>query len=122
MTPAQSARRLVLLGTVAAGSAVAFWVATTQTLLGQQVADLVLYGRASAPGDVLGAATETLATFLSVVCLYCLTRFDGRRDWWTAGLAGGSIALASLCRPTFLPWLPLVMLVALWQPASWPRR
>jgi len=61
VTPAQSARRLLALGIISAGSAVAFWALTTQTLLGQQVADLVLYGRTSAPPDVSGAASDALA-------------------------------------------------------------
>jgi hypothetical protein len=52
--------------------------------------------------------TETLATFLAVLALWCLARFHDHRYWWNAGLAGGAIGLAVLCRPTFLPWLGLV--------------
>ena len=52
--------------------------------------------------------TETLAAFLSILSLWLLARFDASRNWWNAGLAGGAIALAALCRPTFLPWLGLV--------------
>jgi 4-amino-4-deoxy-L-arabinose transferase-like glycosyltransferase len=52
--------------------------------------------------------TETLATFLAVLSLWCLARFDTQRAWFNAGLAGGAIGLAILCRPTFLPWLGLV--------------
>jgi hypothetical protein len=52
--------------------------------------------------------TETLAAFLAVLSLWLLARFDARRDWFSAGLAGGAIGLAALCRPTFLPWLGLV--------------
>ncbi|HZL88487.1 MAG TPA: hypothetical protein VFB96_08965 [Pirellulaceae bacterium] len=52
--------------------------------------------------------TETLAAFLTVLCLDCLNRFDRQRAPWTAGLVGAAIALAILCRPTYLPWLALV--------------
>ncbi len=45
--------------------------------------------------------TETLATFLATVVLYSLIRFSARPDMWNAGLAGGSLALAALCRPVF---------------------
>jgi 4-amino-4-deoxy-L-arabinose transferase-like glycosyltransferase len=49
--------------------------------------------------------TETLATFLSVVCLLCLTRLSRAPTPWHAGLAGSALALAMLCRPTFMVWL-----------------
>jgi hypothetical protein len=52
--------------------------------------------------------TETLAAFLAILSLWCLARFDAKRGWFEAGLAGGVIGLAVLCRPTFLPWLGLV--------------
>jgi len=52
--------------------------------------------------------TETLAAFLAILALWCLARFHDHRYWWNAGLAGGVIGLAALCRPTFLPWLGLV--------------
>src|SRR5262245_51173109 len=55
--------------------------------------------------------TETLATFLAILSLWCLAKFDENRSWFSAGLAGGVIGLATLCRPTFLPWLVLVGLV-----------
>ena len=57
--------------------------------------------------------TETLAAFLTVLCLYALNRFAADRRPWNAGLAGGAIALAILCRPTYLPWLALVGLAML---------
>ncbi len=38
------------------------WLATTQTEAGQQIADLILYGRILAAPSVLGAARDTLAT------------------------------------------------------------
>jgi len=52
--------------------------------------------------------TETLATFLAVLALWCLSRFSDCRSWFWAGLSGGAIGLAALCRPTFVPWLGLV--------------
>jgi 4-amino-4-deoxy-L-arabinose transferase-like glycosyltransferase len=57
--------------------------------------------------------TETLATFLAILSLWCLTRYSAHRYWWNAALAGGAIGLAALCRPTFLPWLMLVAVVML---------
>jgi len=54
--------------------------------------------------------TETLAALLAVLALWCLARYSTHRYWWNAGLAGGVIGLAALCRPTFLPWLGLVAL------------
>jgi hypothetical protein len=57
--------------------------------------------------------TETLAAFLAIFSLWCLARFDGDRSWFNAALGGGSIGLAVLCRPTFLPWLGLVGLAML---------
>jgi hypothetical protein len=55
--------------------------------------------------------TETLAAFLAMLSLWCLARFDANRSWFNAALAGGAIGLAILCRPTFLPWLGLVVMV-----------
>jgi hypothetical protein len=52
--------------------------------------------------------TETLAAFLAILSLWCLARFDSQRSWFNAGLAGGAMGLAVLCRPTFLPWVALV--------------
>lgn len=49
--------------------------------------------------------TETLATFLAVVGLICLTRLGERPTIAAAAMAGGALAAASLCRPTFLVWL-----------------
>jgi 4-amino-4-deoxy-L-arabinose transferase-like glycosyltransferase len=55
--------------------------------------------------------TETLATFLAILSLWCLARFDTSRSCFNAAFAGGAIGLAVLCRPTFLPWLLFVGLV-----------
>src|SRR4029079_19530514 len=72
--------------------------------------------------------TETLATSLTILSLWCLARFDAIRSWFNAALAGGAIGLAVLCRPTFLPWLALVAvgMLLFHQSAGWlggfPRR
>jgi len=52
--------------------------------------------------------TETLAAFLAILSLWTLVRFTTAPSAFNAALAGGSISLAVLCRPTFLPWLGLV--------------
>jgi membrane-associated phospholipid phosphatase len=61
VTLGQSARRLVVLAIGSAALVVLLWAGTTQTVVGQRVADLILYGRGAADLTVLGAATETLA-------------------------------------------------------------
>jgi hypothetical protein len=57
--------------------------------------------------------TETLATFCSVLAWGLLVRFHFDRNWWNAGLAGGAIGIAALCRPAFLPWMAASALVVL---------
>ena len=70
--------------------------------------------------------TETLATFLAVAGLYFLGRTGreagrgGVSEPLAAGLAGGTLALATLCRPTFLLWLVAVGIVLLCR--AWTRR
>ena len=61
VTPQGSARRLAVVGVVSAALVAAVWVGTTGTVAGQQIADMVLYGRVAADPAVLGAATETLS-------------------------------------------------------------
>ena len=61
VTPQGSARRLAALGILSAALVAAVWVGTTGTVAGQQIADMILYGRAAADPAVLGAATETLS-------------------------------------------------------------
>jgi len=60
MTPRQSAWRLILLGVASAALVVPIWAGTTQTLTGQQIADVILYGRATADLAVLEVADEAL--------------------------------------------------------------
>lgn len=66
--------------------------------------------------------TETLATFLAVVSLLCLSRLTRNPTATIAALAGASLALAGLCRPTFLVWLAAVALALLLaRRATWKR-
>ena len=55
--------------------------------------------------------TETLATFLAVLSLVCLTSAAERPSAPRAGAAGGCLALAVLCRPTFLVFTAVAALV-----------
>ncbi len=55
--------------------------------------------------------TETLATFLAVVALMSLSRLSDKPSVGSAAVVGGVLALASLCRPTFLPWLALAAVI-----------
>ncbi len=66
--------------------------------------------------------TETMATLLAVVALWCLTRFSRHKSPWSAGVAAGALALAALCRPTFAPMLVAALLAAIIIKASWRRR
>ena len=59
-TPGQSARRLLVVGLLAALVTIAAWVGTTQTYTGQRLADLILYGRFGADPAVSGAAASIL--------------------------------------------------------------
>lgn len=52
--------------------------------------------------------TETLATLLVIASLTCLTAWSRRPSPGWAALSGLGIGLASLSRPSFLPWLFLV--------------
>jgi membrane-associated phospholipid phosphatase len=65
-TPRQSALRLAAIGAGSVLLTVPVWYLTTQTELGQRLADLVLFGRILAAPEVVGAARDTLAT-VSVV-------------------------------------------------------
>jgi hypothetical protein len=57
--------------------------------------------------------TETLGAFCTVLAWGLLVRFHFDRNWWNAALAGGAIGLAAMCRPTYLPWLAVAAVVAL---------
>jgi len=61
--------------------------------------------------------TETLATFLAVVAMMSLSRLTDKPTAGPAAVAGGVLALASLCRPTFLPWLALTVVILVFAPS-----
>ena len=63
--------------------------------------------------------TETLATFSAGLALYCLVRSAQCPTLVLALLSGGSLGLATLCRPSFLPWVGLACLVLLGTRATW---
>jgi len=58
--------------------------------------------------------TETMATFLAAVALVLLTAVVERPSIRIAVCAGLAIALAALCRPTFLVWLLFAPPAVLW--------
>ncbi len=62
VTPRGSSRRLAVVGILSTSLVAAVWLATTQSVIGQQVADMILYGRVASDPAVLGAATEALTT------------------------------------------------------------
>lgn len=63
--------------------------------------------------------TETLATCLAALALVALTWFDERPSMVRAALVGCCLGLAALCRPTFLPWAGLVLVVEAWRLKGW---
>jgi len=66
--------------------------------------------------------TETLATLLAVAALYCLSRLHQQRRWTTALSSGCVLGLSILCRPTFLVWLLLCLVVLVALERKWRKR
>ncbi|NLY00601.1 MAG: hypothetical protein GXY83_31275 [Rhodopirellula sp.] len=66
--------------------------------------------------------TETPAALLAVVALLALTTAAMRPRSLTAAGAGAAVALAALCRPTFLPWMAVSALVLPWFVLAWADR
>ena len=66
--------------------------------------------------------TETLATLTAVGGLLMLTRFAERPTPWLAACTGASLGVATLCRPTFLPWTFLCVLAVAALPSFRSRR
>lgn len=62
--------------------------------------------------------TETLATFLAVAVLFTWQRFGDRPNILSAAVVGVTLGVAALCRPTFLPWLALLVFALLVMPRS----
>jgi hypothetical protein len=63
--------------------------------------------------------TETLATYLAMLCLNHLTRLNRNPSLRRAIVAGAALGLAALCRPTFLAWFPLIVIVLALQLGNW---
>jgi 4-amino-4-deoxy-L-arabinose transferase-like glycosyltransferase len=57
--------------------------------------------------------TETLAALLTLLAVAALVRWSNKPTWPRAALAGVVIGLCILCRPTYLIWLALFLLVGL---------
>lgn len=66
--------------------------------------------------------TETVATFLAVASLLALTRCAEQPTAGRAALAGALMALAVLCRPTFLVWMGPVLLLLPFATRPWRDR
>ena len=66
--------------------------------------------------------TETLATFLAVAAVLAVTRCSQHPSISWAALSGLLMALAVLCRPTFLVWLGPVILLLPFSAESWRVR
>jgi 4-amino-4-deoxy-L-arabinose transferase-like glycosyltransferase len=66
--------------------------------------------------------TETPATLLAVLALISLTAAGERPSAGRAAVAGGSLALAALCRPGLLVWTVAAGAILAALPRSWPMR
>ena len=66
--------------------------------------------------------TETLATFLAVAGLLAVTRCAQRPVATRAVLAGILMGMAVLCKPTFLPWMALTVLLLPFAADTWQNR
>lgn len=55
--------------------------------------------------------TETLAAFLVTLALLALLRLEKCPTMSRGIIAGLSLGLTALCRPTFLPWIALVLVI-----------
>lgn len=119
---------LMLVPTVAGGEMVELRIAVLQLLLGLATVALVCWlteqwhvGRAAWLAPLLVAIdpillrqstvvmTETLATLLAALALAALTWHAHRPTVARALATGVILGLACLCRPTFMPWLALLL-------------
>jgi len=66
--------------------------------------------------------TETLATLLAMVAVAALSWAAEKATWRRAGVAGGCLGLAALCRPTFLPCALVAAVVLPLILREWPSR
>ncbi len=81
------------------------WAAVAAVLVA--VDPILLVGSAS-------VMTETVAALLTCLSLVCLTRVGERPTMGRVAVAGGCMALAILCRPTFLVWTAAVGFALAW--------
>ena len=83
-----------MLGILSALLVAAVWLGTTQSVIGQQIADMILYGRVVSDPAVLGAATDALTTvslaFVATAALGLLSLAIARGGF---GLAAAVIVL-----------------------------
>jgi len=66
--------------------------------------------------------TETLATFLAACALLAMTYLCHRRSVAAALMCGACLGLACLCRPVFLPWAAVCVLLVCLLHGAWPQR
>ena len=66
--------------------------------------------------------TETLATLLAAVAVYAWLRLLDRPGTAWAAVVGVIVGLAGLCRPTFLPWLAMLLVVLLFYVRRGPSK
>jgi hypothetical protein len=66
--------------------------------------------------------TETLAALFTALALWALSAASRRPTATRMIVAGATIGLASLCRPTYLPWLGVCALVLPWFAEGWAGR
>jgi len=85
--------------------------------LGRRAAPAAALLVACDPLLVAGSAlvmTETLAALLALTSLACLSGASERPTPWRLATTGACLALAILCRPTFLPWTLAAALLLPW--------
>jgi 4-amino-4-deoxy-L-arabinose transferase-like glycosyltransferase len=132
---------LVLVPAVSIGRFAEIGIAVTHLLIGVATVLLVYHlgrrwglGRLAVVAAALVACdpillsqstlvmTETLATLMAVAALWLLTLAAERPSWLRVAAAGAWIALASLCRPTFLVFMAVAAVVLPWPASAWPQR
>jgi membrane-associated phospholipid phosphatase len=99
-TPRQSTGRLLLVGAGSAALAAGVWAVSTLTESGQRIADLILFGSATAGSAGAGAAGDILSTVTlasaAIACLGLATLAVARGGLGLALAAGIAVAGANL--------------------------
>ncbi len=100
VTPRGTSGRLAVLGILSALLVAAVWLGTTQSVIGQQIADMILYGRVASDPAVVGAATDALTTvslaFVATAALGLLSLAIARGGFGLAAAVFVLIAGANL--------------------------